>query len=83
MLAQLSGKPILPISIAASHTIRFRTWDRFELPLPFSRVVIAYGEPVKMPRGIDASALEQRRKEMAERLRALQAEARAALEASR
>ncbi len=79
MLAQLSGKPILPISIAASHTIRFRTWDRFELPLPFSRVVIAYGEPVKMPRGIDASALEQRRMEMAERLQALQDEARAAL----
>jgi lysophospholipid acyltransferase (LPLAT)-like uncharacterized protein len=83
MLAQLSGKPILPISIAASHTIRFRTWDRFELPLPFSRVVIAYGAPVKMPRGIDASALERLRKDLGERLQALQAEARAALDAPR
>jgi len=26
MLAQLTGKPILPISIAASRTWRFRTW---------------------------------------------------------
>jgi lysophospholipid acyltransferase (LPLAT)-like uncharacterized protein len=83
MLAQLSGKPILPVSIAASHAIRFRTWDRFELPLPFSRVVIAYGEPVKMPRGIDATSLERLRHEMAERLHVLQTEARTALDAPR
>jgi hypothetical protein len=80
MLAQLTGKPILPISIAASRTIRFQTWDRFELPVPFSRVVIAYGEPVKMPRGIDASALERLQQDMAGRLEALRATARAALD---
>jgi hypothetical protein len=80
MLAQLTGKPILPVSIAASHTWRFRTWDRFELPLPFSRIVIAYGEPVKMPRGIDAESLARLQVEMADRLKALQAQARAALD---
>jgi len=80
MLAQLTGKPILPVSIAASHTWRFGTWDRFELPLPFSRIVIAYGEPVKMPRGIDADSLARLQVEMADRLKALQAAARAALD---
>jgi lysophospholipid acyltransferase (LPLAT)-like uncharacterized protein len=80
MLAQLTGKPILPVSIAASHTWRFGTWDRFELPLPFSRIVIAYGEPVKMPRGIDAESLARLQVEMADRLKALQAQARAALD---
>jgi len=80
MLAQLTGKPILPVSIAASHTWRFSTWDRFELPLPFSRIVIAYGEPVKMPRGIDAESLARLQAEMADRLKALQAQARAALD---
>jgi lysophospholipid acyltransferase (LPLAT)-like uncharacterized protein len=81
MLAQLTGKPILPISVAASHTWRFRTWDQFELPLPFSRVVIAYGEPVKMPRGIATDSLERLQAEMAERLQQLQQAAREALEA--
>ena len=38
VLAQLTGKPILPIAVSASRTLRFSTWDRFELPLPFSRV---------------------------------------------
>ena len=79
MLAQLTGKPILPVSVAASHAFRFPTWDRFELPLPFSRVVIAYGEPVKMPRGVDAESLARLQGEMAGRLQALQQEAQAAL----
>ena len=79
MLAQLTGRPILPVSVAASCAFRFPTWDRFELPLPFSRVVIAYGEPVKMPRGVDAESLARLQGEMAARLQALQQEARAAL----
>jgi len=80
MLAQITGKPILPISIAASRTWRLRTWDQFELPLPFSRVVIAYGEPVRMPRGLDADSLARMQGEMARKLEELQAEARAELE---
>ena len=80
MLSQLTGKPILPISIAASHTWRFRTWDKFELPLPFSRVVIAYGEPVRMPRGLDTESLARMQAEMAQKLQELQAEARAELD---
>lgn len=79
MLAQLTGKPILPISIAASRTWRFRTWDQFELPLPFSRVVIAYGDPVRMPRGLDAESLGRMQVEMGQKLQELQVEARATL----
>jgi hypothetical protein len=82
MLSQLTGKPILPVSIAASRSIRFRTWDRFELPLPFSRVVIAYGEPVRPERGMDAEALVRSQRAMEQRLRSLQVEARAALDSS-
>jgi lysophospholipid acyltransferase (LPLAT)-like uncharacterized protein len=83
MLSQLTGKPILPVSIAASRTWRFRTWDKFELPLPFSRIVIAYGEPVRMPRGLDAEALARMQVEMGQRLQQLQVEAKAALEGDR
>ncbi|HSQ69509.1 MAG TPA: lysophospholipid acyltransferase family protein [Steroidobacteraceae bacterium] len=79
MLAQLSGRPVLPISIAASRKWTFDTWDRFELPLPFSRVVIAYGEPVRMPRGMDSAGLGQMQRQMAERLDALRQQAETAL----
>lgn len=80
MLAQLTGRPVLPISVAASHSWRFSTWDHFELPLPFSRVVIAYGEPVRMPRGLDAESLARLQQEMAQALQDLQRQARAELE---
>ena len=79
MLAQITGKPILPVSVAASRTWTFKTWDQFELPLPFSRVVIAYGEPLRVPRVLNPDALERMQAEMAEKLQALNAEARAAL----
>ena len=79
VLSQITGKPILPVSVAASRTWTFKTWDRFELPLPFSRVVIAYGEPVKLPRAIDAQALARMQVEMAGRLLALKEQARQAL----
>jgi len=79
MLSQITGKPILPVSVAASRTYTFRTWDRFELPLPFSRVVIAYGEPVKVPRAMDANGLAAMQADMAQRLLTLKDEARLAL----
>jgi lysophospholipid acyltransferase (LPLAT)-like uncharacterized protein len=81
LLSQLTGKPVLPVSVAASRSWQFRTWDRFELPLPFCRVVIAYGEPVRVPRVLNAEGLARMQLEMAERLQSLNAEAQAALSA--
>jgi lysophospholipid acyltransferase (LPLAT)-like uncharacterized protein len=37
-LAEKTGAPIMPIEIQYSRSIRLGTWDRFEIPLPFSRV---------------------------------------------
>lgn len=79
MLSQLTGKPILPVSVAASRTWRFRTWDEFELPLPFSRIAIVYGTPLRVPRILDADGLARTQAELAERLLALKSEAQAAL----
>ena len=80
MLAQISGKPILPIAIAPSRKVTFRTWDAFELPLPFSRIAIVYGEPVKVSRAMDAAALAGWQQTMAARLLDLRRQAEAALE---
>lgn len=79
VLAQITGKPILPVSVAASRSYTFRTWDAFELPLPFSRVVLAYGEPVKVPRTSSAEGLATLQAEMAQRLQDLHEQARRAL----
>jgi len=78
LLAQISGRPMLPMTFAASRASLVH-WDRFVLPWPFSRVVIAIGEPRYVPRTLSPAELEMVQAEMAERLKALFAEARAAL----
>lgn len=44
LLAQLSGRPLLPMAYAASRAWQFG-WDDFVLPWPFSRIAIAIGPP--------------------------------------
>ena len=79
LLSQLTGKPILPVRVAASRTWRLRTWDKFEIPIPFCRIAIAYGEPLRVPRSTDADGVACLQAELAGRLHALNATARAAL----
>jgi lysophospholipid acyltransferase (LPLAT)-like uncharacterized protein len=78
LLAQMSGRPILPMAYAASHAWRIK-WDKFVLPVPFSRVAIVVGPPHFVPRALDAQGLEQLQERMAQELRRLYEQARAAL----
>ena len=78
LLAQLSGRPMIPLSYAASRAWKIK-WDRFVIPWPLSRIVIAVGEPVYVPKGLDAAGLEGVQLDMERRLRALFEEAQRAL----
>lgn len=45
-LAQRSGCPILPVGVACSPCRRLPTWDSHMLPLPFSKAVMTFGDPL-------------------------------------
>lgn len=45
-LAKRSGAPIVPVSFSASRRRLLKSWDAFLLPLPFSRAVYVWGEPI-------------------------------------
>ena len=49
-LARHTGQPILPFHIAASSYIEFPSWDRLQIPLPFTRAASFIGEPIYVPR---------------------------------
>ncbi|MBI4061995.1 MAG: lysophospholipid acyltransferase family protein [Elusimicrobia bacterium] len=56
-VAQLSGMPIIPIANALSNRLEIAmAWDRFQVPLPFGRAVVAYGEPIRVAEGDDLAA---------------------------
>lgn len=60
-VARMAGVPILPCSFSARSRYVFPTWDCFVLPLPFTRGVIVWGEPITVPRDAEGSALETAR----------------------
>jgi lysophospholipid acyltransferase (LPLAT)-like uncharacterized protein len=55
-LARLTGAWILPITSSASRPRFLASWDRYLLPLPFSRGFVAYGEPFPIPREMSDEA---------------------------
>ncbi|MGE3936709.1 MAG: lysophospholipid acyltransferase family protein [Rhodospirillaceae bacterium] len=68
--ARLSGAPIVPLCYAAAPRRVIRSWDRFVVPLPFARGVIAWGEPIEVPRDADDAAQEALRRLLEDRLNA-------------
>lgn len=78
-IAQLSGAPLLPISYCADRAWVLKTWDRFVLPKPFCRIVIAVGEPVPVARRLDEAAAVQIQRQMEQALAALFEQARSSL----
>ncbi len=80
LLSQMSQRPMLPLAFAASRASLI-AWDKFVLPWPFSRIVIAVGPPRQVPRTLQPAALEALQKEMALELKRLFAVARDSLAA--
>ena len=44
-LANRTSGRIVPVRIFMKNALRLPTWDKFQIPLPFSKVVIRFGEP--------------------------------------
>ncbi len=59
-LARRSGLAVVPYAFAASCGKEFRSWDRFLLPYPFSRIVHVFGEPVRYREGEDTEEFRLR-----------------------
>jgi lysophospholipid acyltransferase (LPLAT)-like uncharacterized protein len=78
LLAQLSQRPIIPLSYYASRAWKI-SWDRFVIPKFGARIVIAVGEPVYVAKGLDAAALESLQADMEQRLIALFDSAKSAI----
>ena len=72
--AQISGVPVLPVSGSLRHVRFLHSWDRFCVPRPFSRAVIAWGSPIYVPRDADDTLLEAKRHELEQALNDLTAQ---------
>jgi lysophospholipid acyltransferase (LPLAT)-like uncharacterized protein len=67
-VAQLTGLPIVPVSSHVAWKWQARSWDRFQVPLPFARVRLGIGDLVTVPREAPPEERERLRQQLQTRL---------------
>ncbi len=67
-LAWVLGRPILPVAVNSTRHWKARSWDQFQVPLPFATCEIVIGEPVRVEGGFDEDGMEAARSELERRL---------------
>jgi len=65
-LARETGAPILPFSLRYTKTWRVGSWDRTEIPRPFSRCVATFHEPITVAHDAGRDEIERVRKQIEE-----------------
>jgi len=77
--AKLSGRPIVPITCAMRRAVRLNSWDRMQIPLPFTRIVANAGDPIHVPADASRAECERIRQGIQEELLELEEIAAASL----
>ena len=56
-MAKKTGVDLLPVGAAIRDAIAMDSWDRFEIPRPFTRAALVIGEPIGVPQDLDDAGL--------------------------
>lgn len=70
-IAQITGRPILPVAYRHGWKFCTRSWDRFQIPLPFTRCEVCFGAPIHVPRDASSEDRERIRNELQQALMAI------------
>jgi lysophospholipid acyltransferase (LPLAT)-like uncharacterized protein len=63
-LSKATGNPVVPFHAEAAAHWTLRSWDRTQIPKPFTTVTLAIGHPFVVPPDADAAALEDHRRRL-------------------
>lgn len=73
-LAQVTGLSIVPVSYRLGWKWQAKSWDRFQIPIPFSSCHVCLGELISVPREASPAEREELRQLLETRLRELGAD---------
>ncbi len=68
LLAKKTGQPVLPFAINPARRHEFSSWDKFQLPVPFTRARVVIAPPIYVPPDADEVTLEAKRDELQQAL---------------
>lgn len=63
-LAKKSGNPLLPFSVEVKRFWAVKSWDALQIPAPFSRAKIFFGNPIYVSSAANNAELENKRLEL-------------------
>jgi len=70
-LAQVTGLPIIPFSYYLHWKLRLKSWDQFQIPLPFSRCEMFLERPMRVPREATEAERETLRRQLEHTLQSI------------
>jgi lysophospholipid acyltransferase (LPLAT)-like uncharacterized protein len=70
-LAQVTGLPILPVNYHLDWKWTLKSWDRFQIPIPFSRCRVVVGKSMQLPEDTDDETREFWRKRLEEQMNSI------------
>ena len=53
---------VVPVAVNASRYWECKSWDRFQIPKPFSKLTVVVGKPIPIPQNLSSDELEKYRK---------------------
>ena len=71
LLAKKTGNPIMPFSVEAKNFWTINSWDKLQIPKPFTRAKVLIAEPFYVSADADDAEIEEKRKELQEKLEKL------------
>lgn len=73
--AKRTEVPLILVGICSKRKINLKSWDKFEIPLPFSRIEVVYSEPIYIDKELDYEQTSQKILECEAMLNKLQKDA--------
>jgi lysophospholipid acyltransferase (LPLAT)-like uncharacterized protein len=68
LLAKKTGNPVLPFSVEAEKFWTIKSWDKLQIPKPFTRARFYYAEPVSVAADAADEEIERKREELQAKL---------------
>jgi lysophospholipid acyltransferase (LPLAT)-like uncharacterized protein len=53
LLAKKTGCPLVPFVVEPLRRVTLKSWDKMQIPLPFTRALVTVGEPIAVPADMD------------------------------
>lgn len=58
-VAKKSGAWIVPMTVSARPSVTMRSWDKYQIPLPFARTLIVFGKPYQLDKDTRQTAVDK------------------------